>query len=352
MSYEGYEVWRCKNGHEKSFSCYDTPEPRRWRCPECSARVKWINAVDQTNPKDVAYGFREVDKNGFYMEPGGISECEECKKYIDALVEIACVLGMPYEGKAAMAREALPEEIRNGIKFVKRWRSIGEGLGHRVVVLETELKRLRACLDLMQEQHDEWARMDGEHRRCSAGVQGRTGGDRKRGEKPIPWSKVKKELEENHEDPQDAKIVSEAFALLPKDFSAIGHNWLERFLSACVDSSKKIPRELFRGKLREQKIAAAIGEWAKWRMSRFSPEERRWIVNGGHVPCPLCRVSQYHPYIPCYGCPLDAIGQNCLEDGSAYRKVVATHHCSSSTRSARKAKMVRVLREAIDYVLR
>ena len=48
MSYEGYEVWLCANGHRHFFDCYDAPEAKSWRC-HCGAAVAWEYAVDQTN---------------------------------------------------------------------------------------------------------------------------------------------------------------------------------------------------------------------------------------------------------------------------------------------------------------
>lgn len=67
MTYSGYEIWRCVNGHDEFFDAFETPE-YDWRCPECGARVKWKKQVDQTNVPEVAYDFQEVDERGFYVE--------------------------------------------------------------------------------------------------------------------------------------------------------------------------------------------------------------------------------------------------------------------------------------------
>ncbi len=48
MSYEGYEVWLCANGHRATFDCYVAPDEKEWRC-HCGAARAWWCAVDQTN---------------------------------------------------------------------------------------------------------------------------------------------------------------------------------------------------------------------------------------------------------------------------------------------------------------
>lgn len=49
MSYEGYEVWLCSNGHRHTFDCYQTPDWKEWACPHCGTPVAWMESVDETN---------------------------------------------------------------------------------------------------------------------------------------------------------------------------------------------------------------------------------------------------------------------------------------------------------------
>lgn len=48
MSYEGYEVWLCANGHRHFFDCHDTPDEKTWAC-FCRASRAWSRSVDDTN---------------------------------------------------------------------------------------------------------------------------------------------------------------------------------------------------------------------------------------------------------------------------------------------------------------
>jgi len=49
VSYEGYEVWLCQNGHEHVEDCYMTPDTKTWECPDCGAGLCWTESVDETN---------------------------------------------------------------------------------------------------------------------------------------------------------------------------------------------------------------------------------------------------------------------------------------------------------------
>lgn len=71
MSYEGYEIILCANGHRFTFDCYDVPPLRveeggrhtytddngeeisydvqTWKCPDCGTYAVWWEGVDQTN---------------------------------------------------------------------------------------------------------------------------------------------------------------------------------------------------------------------------------------------------------------------------------------------------------------
>jgi hypothetical protein len=46
MSYEGYVVWLCENGHRHTYDCYNPPD----NCVcSCGASRVWSESVDQTN---------------------------------------------------------------------------------------------------------------------------------------------------------------------------------------------------------------------------------------------------------------------------------------------------------------
>jgi hypothetical protein len=47
MSYEGFEVHVCANGHRFGWDAYNKPEDRS--CPHCKAKAAWSCSVDQTN---------------------------------------------------------------------------------------------------------------------------------------------------------------------------------------------------------------------------------------------------------------------------------------------------------------
>lgn len=52
MSYEGSREFLCKNGHYNSIDAYDDDLTS---CPDCGARMAFVNSVDHTN------GWIEVD---------------------------------------------------------------------------------------------------------------------------------------------------------------------------------------------------------------------------------------------------------------------------------------------------
>ncbi len=49
MSYEGYEVWLCQNGHKTTYDCYAHPLPGSWACEHCQAPVGFRMSIDTTN---------------------------------------------------------------------------------------------------------------------------------------------------------------------------------------------------------------------------------------------------------------------------------------------------------------
>ena len=74
MSYEGYEQFLCKNGHEIHRDAYAfKPEA----CPYCGEPFVWVFGVNQTN--GVNYKTREgLPHKLSILEPAKICKCKEC----------------------------------------------------------------------------------------------------------------------------------------------------------------------------------------------------------------------------------------------------------------------------------
>lgn len=71
MSYEGYEVYYCKNGHRiGSWDVYDPDSPsgycgifdKKLRCPICGLVEYVVDCVDQTNGCECEYTLKETGK--------------------------------------------------------------------------------------------------------------------------------------------------------------------------------------------------------------------------------------------------------------------------------------------------
>lgn len=87
MSYEGYEVVLCANGHRHTFNCYDSPQlspelkeqwdvtdydlEMCWHCPDCNSFAVWWEGVDQTNDSGWITDLKE-------HTPEELSTCEHC----------------------------------------------------------------------------------------------------------------------------------------------------------------------------------------------------------------------------------------------------------------------------------
>lgn len=56
MSYEGYVVYLCENGHQHVYDCYNEPNIENWKCPDCGKPVSWYTNVDETNGTDEETG--------------------------------------------------------------------------------------------------------------------------------------------------------------------------------------------------------------------------------------------------------------------------------------------------------
>lgn len=54
MSYEGYEMWLCVNGHYNICDAHDYYEEGYEECPDCGGAMAWVYSVDQTNTAGVA----------------------------------------------------------------------------------------------------------------------------------------------------------------------------------------------------------------------------------------------------------------------------------------------------------
>lgn len=52
MSYEGHEIWLCRNGHLRQFNCYATPSHNTARC-DCGELFCYFYSVDETNGRGV-----------------------------------------------------------------------------------------------------------------------------------------------------------------------------------------------------------------------------------------------------------------------------------------------------------
>ncbi len=64
MSYEGYELWLCKNGHIHECDCYMSSNSSEWKCPSCNAeREDGFFSVDETNglPYPVSFSVEPIE---------------------------------------------------------------------------------------------------------------------------------------------------------------------------------------------------------------------------------------------------------------------------------------------------
>ena len=76
MSYQGFEVWLCRNGHQHNFDAYDVPNTHDWLCPFCGEPVCWVELVDQTNNEGVVTVLVEY-------EPMVVTACKHCQHMKD-----------------------------------------------------------------------------------------------------------------------------------------------------------------------------------------------------------------------------------------------------------------------------
>jgi len=68
MSYEGYDMYLCVNGHQNSYDCLDDNPTE---CEDCGAAIAWTCSVDQTNDAGVFPVLVE-------HEPAQVETCECC----------------------------------------------------------------------------------------------------------------------------------------------------------------------------------------------------------------------------------------------------------------------------------
>jgi len=64
MSYEGFEVWICKNGHISIHDCYQSPDKGHWRCYHCNEPVSEFGCIDQTNGLPYRLSFKLIKLSG------------------------------------------------------------------------------------------------------------------------------------------------------------------------------------------------------------------------------------------------------------------------------------------------
>jgi len=69
MSYEGYEIYLCVNGHKNVADAHDYEGYEE--CPDCDGAMAWVCSVDQTNDSGVAPVLVE-------HEPAQTETCECC----------------------------------------------------------------------------------------------------------------------------------------------------------------------------------------------------------------------------------------------------------------------------------
>lgn len=68
MSYEGYNIYLCVNGH---YNCYDCMNEAPVECEDCKEAQAWVWAVDMTNDGGVEPVF-------MVHKPAEVEECPTC----------------------------------------------------------------------------------------------------------------------------------------------------------------------------------------------------------------------------------------------------------------------------------
>ena len=73
MSYEGYMLYVCQNGHISHYDCYGCPNAETWKCSHCDAKLAAEHSVDETNglPYQVSFSVEE-------LTPAEMEECRAC----------------------------------------------------------------------------------------------------------------------------------------------------------------------------------------------------------------------------------------------------------------------------------
>lgn len=49
MSFEGYDIYLCENGHKHEYDVYDPQNNPKNKCQWCGAKLIFISCIDQTN---------------------------------------------------------------------------------------------------------------------------------------------------------------------------------------------------------------------------------------------------------------------------------------------------------------
>jgi hypothetical protein len=102
MSYEGYDMLLCEDGHYHQVDAFELIDRDEWKCPEkdCGKRLIWINSVDETNGVD-----EETGQCPGYVELEPLPDNNECKC-------IQC----GHIHRTAPIRYKIPEDV--GCRFV------------------------------------------------------------------------------------------------------------------------------------------------------------------------------------------------------------------------------------------
>jgi hypothetical protein len=81
MSYEGYEVWLCRNGHQHRRDALQVLEMSlgEWKCPDCGASLAWYTCVDETNGQDPETGKCPGEVDLEIDKPAVTETCPTCK---------------------------------------------------------------------------------------------------------------------------------------------------------------------------------------------------------------------------------------------------------------------------------
>lgn len=94
MSYEGYTIYLCANGHKFSYDVYNDPFEYSGICPICVEKIAWRYGVDQTNGP----GEEPVFDVHTYEERSSCEHCGATKAVKPATYKIPSNVGHLVDG--------------------------------------------------------------------------------------------------------------------------------------------------------------------------------------------------------------------------------------------------------------